>query len=45
MRQNSYQKLIAKYSRGLLQSVSGIAKCDRSLLQSASDIKKRDRLL
>ena len=43
MRQNSYQKLIAKYSRGLLQSVSGIAKCEevyykvRQILKSVID--------
>ena len=43
--ENSYQKLITKCDRGLLQSASGITKSDRLLLQSASGITKCDRLL
>ena len=42
---NSYQKFITKYDRGLLQSASGITKYDRLLLQSPSGITKCDRLL
>ena len=42
---NSYQKIIAKCDRGLLQSASGITKYDRLLLQSVSGITKCDRLL
>ena len=43
--ENSYQKFITKWDKGLLQSASSITKCDRTLLQKVSGIKKYDRLL
>ena len=38
------KKVITKFNRTLLQSVSGVTKCDRLLLESASVITKCDRL-